>query len=59
MYKNLSITAFLGLLAVVLARIIANLNYMSKVKAGEDPGERQTLAELLTDKRLLAFLTFI
>ena len=53
------LVAVLALLAVVLARIIANLNYMSKVKAGEDPGERQTLAELLTDKRLLAFLTFI
>ncbi len=53
------LVAVLALLSIVLARIIANLNYMSKVKAGEDPGERQTLVELLTDKRLLAFLTFI
>lgn len=51
--------AVLALLAVVLARIISNLNHMAKVKAGEDPGERQTLVQLLTDKRLLAFLTFI
>ncbi len=51
--------AILALLAVVLARIISNLNHMAKVKAGEDPGERQTLVQLLTDKRLLAFLTFI
>jgi mono/diheme cytochrome c family protein len=53
------LVAVLALLAVVLARIIANLNYMSKVKAGEDAGERQTLVELLMDKRLLAFLTFL
>ena len=49
----------LAFLSIVLARIIANLNYMSRVKAGEDPGERQTLVDLLMDKRLLAFLTFI
>jgi len=53
------LVAVLALLAIVLARIIANLNYMSKVKAGEDAGERQTLVQLLTDKRLLAFLTFL
>jgi mono/diheme cytochrome c family protein len=53
------LVAVLALLAIVLARIIANLNYMAKVKAGEDAGERQTLVQLLTDKRLLAFLTFL
>ncbi len=53
------LVAVLALLALVLARIISNLNHMAKVKAGEDAGERQTLLELLTDKRLLAFLTFL
>lgn len=53
------LVAVLALLAIVLARIIANLNYMAKVKAGEAAGERQTLVQLLTDKRLLAFLTFL
>ena len=51
--------SILALLALVLARIISNLNHMAKEKAGENPGERQTLVQLLTDKRLLAFLTFI
>ncbi len=48
----------LAILAVVLARIISNLNYMAKVKAGEDPGERKTLFELVTSPALLSFLTF-
>lgn len=53
------LVAVLALLAIVLARIIANLNHMAKVKAGEDAGERQTLVQILTDKRLLAFMTFV
>ena len=48
----------LALLAVVLARIVSNLNYMAKVRAGEDPGERRTLVDILTSKGLIAFVIF-
>ena len=48
----------LAILAVVLARIVSNLNHMAKVKAGEEPGERKTLLQILTSPSLLSFLTF-
>ena len=48
----------LALLAVVLARIVSNLNYITKVRAGEDPGERRTLVDILTSKGLIAFVIF-
>lgn len=48
----------LGVLAVILARIISNLNYMLKVKEGEDPGRRKSLIEILTSKGVVAFVIF-
>jgi hypothetical protein len=45
-------------LAVILARIISNLNYMIKVKEGEDPGRRKSLIEILTSKGVVAFVIF-
>jgi hypothetical protein len=48
----------LGVLAVILARIISNLNYMIKVKEGEDPGRRKSLIEILTSKGVVAFVIF-
>ena len=49
----------LGLLALVLARIISNLNYLAKVKTsgGEVPA-RKTLWETLTNKRFVSLLIF-
>ncbi len=48
----------LGILAVVLARIASNLNYMIKVKEGNAPERRRTLVEILTSKGVIAFVIF-
>lgn len=56
----LFVTLFLilGILAVVLARIISNLNHMNMVKEGNAPASRRTLMEILTSKGVVAFLVF-
>ena len=48
----------LGILAVVLARIIGNLNYLAEVKAGNNPPQRRTLVEILTSKGVIGFALF-
>ncbi len=48
----------LGLLAVVLARIISNLNYMSQLKDGEVAPQRKTLIDILTSPGVIAFAVF-
>ncbi len=48
----------LAILAVVLARIASNLNYMIKVKEGNAPARRRTLVEILTSKGVIAFVIF-
>ena len=56
----LYITLFLilGILAVVLARIVSNLNHMTQVQEGEPVGQRQTLADILTSKGVIGFIIF-
>ena len=53
------LAVILGILAVVLARIVSNLNYMAQVKAGNAPAERRTLIDILTSKGVIAFLLFL
>ncbi|MEL6863170.1 MAG: c-type cytochrome [Bacteroidota bacterium] len=48
----------LAVLSVILARIISNLNHISKVKEGVNVGPRATLMEVLTSKGLVTFLIF-
>jgi cytochrome c2 len=48
----------LALLAIVLYRIITNLNYLSKVQAGDQTAERRTLVDLLTSKGVIGFALF-
>lgn len=48
----------LGLLALILARTIANLNYLKLVKEGNAPASRETLADILTSKGVVGFLVF-
>lgn len=45
----------LALLAVILARIISNLNYMSQLKETGVAPERKTLVEILTGKNVVSF----
>ncbi len=46
----------LAVLAVVLARIVANLNYMIKVREGGEEVERKTLADILTSRGVISFV---
>ncbi len=57
----LFITLFiiLALLAVVLARIISNLNHMAEVKEGNVDAERRTLVDILTGKGVVGFVIFV
>ena len=48
----------LGLLALVLTRIISNLNYLAQAKEGNAPATRQTLVDTLTSKGVIGFLIF-
>lgn len=52
------LASVLGILAVILARIISNLNYMVQVREGEAPARRKTLVEILTSKGVIAFVIF-
>ena len=52
------LAVILGLLAVVLARIVSNLNYMIQVREGNAPERRKTLVELLTSKWVIGFVVF-
>lgn len=48
----------LAILALILARIIANLNQIAAVQEGEEPAPRKTLVEILTSKGVVAFVLF-
>ena len=57
-FLYIALFVILGLLALVLARITANLNYLAKVKEGNAPATRGTLADILTSKGVIGFLIF-
>lgn len=48
----------LALLAIVLARIIANLNYLNESEGGKVPARRKTLVDILTSKGVIGFALF-
>lgn len=48
----------LAILSIVLARIVANLNHMQKVKAGMPAPPRQTLWQIITGSSVVAMLIF-
>ncbi len=49
----------LALLAVILARIISNLNHMEEIKETGITPQRKTLAEILTGKSVVSFAIFL
>ena len=49
----------LALLALVLARIISNLNHINQVKETGIAPERKTLAEMLTSRSTISFAIFL
>ena len=48
----------LGLLALILARIVANLDYVTKVKDGNTMVQRRTLVDILTGRGVMGFVLF-
>ena len=54
----MGIALVLGLLALILARIIANLDYVTKVKDGNATAQRKTLVDILTGRGVMGFLIF-
>ena len=52
------LAVILGILAIVLARIASNLNYMLKVQAGDAGAGRRSLVDILTSKGVIGFLIF-
>lgn len=48
----------LALLAVILARIITNLNYMAEMREKGEAAPRKTLVEILTSKGVISFAIF-
>jgi cytochrome c2 len=52
------LAVLLGLLAIVLARVVSNLNYMIKVKETGAAVQRRTLVEVLTSRGVIAFVIF-
>ncbi len=52
------LVAMLGVLALVLARILGNLNNLTVEKETGEPAPRRTLLDMLTSRNVLAFLIF-
>ncbi len=52
------LAAVLALLAIILARVVSNLNYMVKVKETGEAVQRRTLVEVLTSRGVVAFVIF-
>lgn len=50
--------ALLAVLAIVLARIINNLNYLTQLRDGQELPERKTLVQQLTSRGVITFLVF-
>lgn len=48
----------LAALAIILARIISNMNYMLKLKEGDTNAKRRSLVQVLTSKGVIAFVIF-
>ncbi len=53
-----ALAVILALLALVLARILSNLNYIVQAREGDAPARRKTIAETLTSKGVIAFVIF-
>lgn len=54
-----SLFIILGILAIVLMRIVANLNHMVQVREGTAPAKRKTLVDILTSRGVIGFLIFV
>lgn len=56
-FQLLIVALILGILAVVFAGILANLNYMMKLQQGQE-ARRKTLVEILTSRGVVGFVIF-
>jgi cytochrome c2 len=48
----------LAILAIVLARILSNLQFLSEKADGKEPAPQRTILEILTSKGVIAFVLF-
>jgi cytochrome c2 len=48
----------LAFLAIILARVLSNLNYMVAINEGKTDVQRKSLVEILTSKGIIAFVIF-
>ncbi|MEN0004704.1 MAG: c-type cytochrome [Bacteroidota bacterium] len=52
------LAVILGILSIVLARILSNLNYLIQAREGNTNPTRRTLVDILTSKGVIAFVIF-
>lgn len=57
-FQFILIVLILAVLAIVLARILSNLNYMTQVQEGNTDVRRKTLVETLTSRGVIGFVVF-
>ncbi len=57
-FQFILVALILSVLAIVLARILSNLNYMMQVQEGNAPARRKTLVEILTSRGIVGFVIF-
>lgn len=57
-YMYLILAVILAVFSLVLSRIIANMNYMMRLKDGELDARRKSFMEILTSKGVIAFVIF-
>jgi cytochrome c2 len=57
-FQFILIALILAVLAIVLARILSNLNYMTQVQEGNTDVRRKTLVETLTSRGVIGFVVF-
>jgi cytochrome c2 len=57
-WMYLILAVILAVFALVLSRIIANMNYMLKLKDGDLDAKRKSFTDILTSKGVIAFVIF-
>ena len=57
-FLYVTLLIILGILAIVLARIIGNLNHLAEVRAGNTDAKRKTFADILTSRGVVGFVDF-
>lgn len=57
-FLYLTLLGILAILAVVLARIIGNLNHLAEVRAGAENPQKRSFADIITSRGVVGFVIF-